>query len=78
MNYNATKGGVDNIDKLVSAYSCKRRTPRWPLAILFTILDIMAYNAFVTWMALSPEWKRGKLQRIRIFLEELGKTLVKS
>src|SRR4029434_1510876 len=59
MDYNATKGRVDNIDKLVSAYSCKRRTLRWPLAILFTILDIMAYSAFVTWMALNPEWKRG-------------------
>ena len=77
MDYNATKGGVDNMDKLVSAYSFKRRTLRWPLAIFFNILDIPAYNAFITWMALNPEWKRGKLQRIRLFLEELGKTLVK-
>src|SRR4029434_5318671 len=74
MDYNATKGGVDNIDKLVSAYSCKSR---WPRAIFFNIFDILAYNAFVTWMALNPEWKRGKLQRILLFLEELGKTLVK-
>uniref|UniRef100_A0A669C9C5 PiggyBac transposable element-derived protein domain-containing protein n=1 Tax=Oreochromis niloticus TaxID=8128 RepID=A0A669C9C5_ORENI len=29
MDYNATKGGVDNMDKLVTAYSCKRRTLRW-------------------------------------------------
>ena len=39
MDYNATKGGVDNLDKLVSAYSCKRRTLRWPLVIFFDILD---------------------------------------
>src|SRR4029434_8385466 len=64
MDYNATKGGVDNMDKLVSAYSFKRRTLRWPLAIFFNILDIPAYNAFITWMALNPEWKRGKLRRI--------------
>ena len=74
MDYNATKGGVDNMDKLVSAYSFKRRTLRWPLAIFFNILDIPAYNAFITWMALNPEWKRGKLQRIRLFLEVLGDT----
>ncbi|XP_034390351.1 piggyBac transposable element-derived protein 4-like [Cyclopterus lumpus] len=77
MDYNATKGGVDNMDKLVAAYSCKRRTLRWPLVIFFDILDISAYNAFVIWMALNPEWNGGKLQRRRLFLEELGKALVK-
>lgn len=77
MDYNATKGGVDNMDKLVTAYSCKRRTLRWPLVIFFDILDISAYNAFVIWMALNPEWNRGKIQRRRPFLEELGKALVR-
>ncbi|XP_071390069.1 piggyBac transposable element-derived protein 4-like [Centroberyx affinis] len=77
MDYNATKGGVDNMDKLVTAYSCKRRTLRWPLVIFFDILDISAYNAFVIWMALNPEWNRGKLQRRRLFLEELGKALMR-
>lgn len=77
MDYNATKGGVDNLDKLVTGYSCKRRTLRWPLVIFFNILDISAYNAFVIWMALNPDWNRGKLQRRRLFLEELGKALVR-
>lgn len=77
MDYNATKGGVDNMDKLVTAYSCKRRTLRWPLVIFFDILDISAYNAFVIWRALNPERNRGKLQRRRLFLEELGKALVR-
>ena len=77
MDYNATKGGVDNLDKLVTAYSCKRRTLRWPLVIFFDILDISAYNSFVIWMALNPEWNRGKLQRRHLFLEELGKALVR-
>nr|XP_023697146.1 piggyBac transposable element-derived protein 4-like [Paramormyrops kingsleyae] len=77
MDYNATKGGVDNLDKLVTTYSCKRKTLRWPLVIFFDMLDISAYNAFVIWMSLSPEWNRGKLQKRRLFLEELGKTLVR-
>ncbi|KAM4584694.1 piggyBac transposable element-derived protein 4-like [Odontesthes bonariensis] len=77
MDYNATKGGVDNMDKLVTAYSCKRRTLRWPLVIFFDMLDISANNAFVIWMALNPEWNRGKLQKRRLFLEDLGKALVR-
>lgn len=77
MDYNATKGGVDNLDKLVGAYSCKRKTLRWPLVIFFDMLDISAYNAFVIWMSLSPEWNRGKLEKRCLFLEELGKALVR-
>lgn len=77
MDYNATKGGVDSMDKLVTAYSCKRRTLRWPLVIFFDMLDISAYNAFVIWMAVNKDWNRGKLQRRRLFLEELGKALVR-
>lgn len=52
---------VDNLYKLVTTYSCKRKTLRWPLVIFFDMLDICAYNAFVIWMSLSPEW--GKLQK---------------
>lgn len=65
MDYNATKVGVDNMDKVVAAYSCKRRTLRWPLVIFFDMLDISVYNAFVIWMALNPEWKQVKLQKRR-------------
>ena len=61
MDYNATKGGVKNMDKLVIAYSCKRRTLHWPLVIFFDILDISAYNALASWMALNPQWSTGKL-----------------
>ena len=68
MDDDATKGGVDNMDKLVTAYSCKRRTLRWPLVIFLNMLDISAYNAFVLWMTLNPEWNRGKLQKRRLSL----------
>lgn len=76
LDYNATKGGVENLDKLLSCYSCQRRTLRWPLVIFFDILDVSAFNAFVIWVAVNPEWKQNKLQRRRFFLEELGKALV--
>lgn len=51
MDYNGTKGGLDNMDKLVTGYSCKRRTLRCPLVISFNIMDNSAYNAFVIWVA---------------------------
>jgi hypothetical protein len=59
MDYNSTKGGVDNLDKLVTGCSYKRRTLRWPLVIFFNILNISPYNAFVIWMALNTDWNMG-------------------
>ena len=76
LHYNSTRGGVDNLDKLVGTYSCRRKTARWPLAVFHNILDVSAYNAFVLWRELRPEWLRGKLNRRRAFLEQLGRALV--
>jgi hypothetical protein len=39
--------------------------------------NILAYNALVIWMALNPDWNRGKLQKRRLSLKELGKALVR-
>ncbi|XP_060754181.1 uncharacterized protein LOC132864778 [Neoarius graeffei] len=75
-DYNATKGGVDNLDKVTDAYSTKRMTARWPLVIFYNIIDVSAYNAFVIWSEICPEWNAGKLFKRRMFLEELGKALV--
>jgi hypothetical protein len=50
LEYNCTKGGVDNADKLVREYSCVRRTSRWPLRLFVNILDIGALNVFTIWM----------------------------
>ncbi|KAK6324598.1 hypothetical protein J4Q44_G00039400 [Coregonus suidteri] len=69
---------MDKLDKLVTGYSYKRTTLRWPLVTFFNILDISAYNVFVIWMVMNPDWNRGKLQRRWLILEELGKELVRS
>ena len=76
LDYNATKGGVDNLDKVVACYSCQRRTNRWPLVIFYNILDVSAYNSFVIWSELNPRWKQGESQRRQHYLIELGKALV--
>ncbi len=77
LDYNETKGGVDNLDKVTATYSCRRMTARWPLVIFFHIIDVSAYNAFVIWCEINKDWNRGKLSQRRIFLEQLGNALVK-
>ena len=61
----------------LTGYSCKRRPLHWPIVIFFNILDISAYDTFVIWMALNPDWNRGKLLRRWLSLRELGKALMK-
>lgn len=68
LDYNETKGGVDNLDKVTATYSCRRWTARWPLLIFFNIIDVSAYNPFVIWSEINKDWNSGKLSRRRIFL----------
>lgn len=71
MDHNRGKIGVDNMDKLMTGCSCKRRMLCWPLGLL----DISGMRCFAIWMALNPNWNRGKLQRRQHFLDELAKAL---
>ncbi|XP_033971716.1 piggyBac transposable element-derived protein 4-like [Trematomus bernacchii] len=77
-DYNRCKGGVDNLDKLgvVSTYSCRRRTNRWPLAPFHNLVDISHYNAYVLWTSIEPSWQQQKPYRRRLFIEEVGEMLV--
>jgi len=76
LDYNATKGAVDTLDKLIATYTCKRKTNRWPVIVFYNILDTTAYNAFVLWTEINPHWNENILHKRRIYLEELGKHLV--
>lgn len=60
LDYNHNKGGVDNLDKVTSVYTCKRKTARWPLVIFYNILDVSAYNSFVLWTEINPTYNQGK------------------
>jgi len=75
LEYNRTRGGVDNADKLVREYSCARRTSRWPLRLFMNMLDIGALNAFIIWMLKNKNWNQSKRNRRYRFLLELGKEL---
>ncbi|XP_070687599.1 piggyBac transposable element-derived protein 4 isoform X1 [Pempheris klunzingeri] len=76
LDYNRCKGAVDTVDEMISTYSCRRMTKRWPMAIFFYMLDISALNAYTVWTAIFPERNQGQPHRRRLFLEELGKKLV--
>ncbi|XP_053361966.1 piggyBac transposable element-derived protein 4-like [Clarias gariepinus] len=75
-DYNHNKGGVDNLDKVTSVYTCKRMTAHWPVIVFYNILDVSAYNSFVLWSEINAAWNKGKYNRRRLFMEELGRQLV--
>lgn len=72
--YNRTKGGVDCMDKMLSTYSTKRKTRRWPLAFFFNMMDIAALAAYVVYMANHEEYIRCSNRRA-LFLKNLAKEL---
>ena len=76
LDYNSNKGGVDNLDKVIGTYSCRRMTTCWPLVIFHNIINVSLYNAFVLWREINPGWLSGKRNKRRLFLEQLGKALV--
>ncbi|CAH2009351.1 unnamed protein product [Acanthoscelides obtectus] len=76
LDYNATKGAVDTLDQLIGTYTCKKKTNRWPMVIFYNMIDTSAYNAFVLWTSINPNWNENKLTKRRLYLEELGKALV--
>ncbi|KAB0790110.1 hypothetical protein PPYR_15577 [Photinus pyralis] len=78
LHYNKTKGAVDTTDKLAKEYTTQRKTNRWPMAIFFHLLDIAAINAYKLWIHANPEWKKGRLDKRRMFLLELGHQLVRN
>ncbi|CDQ70338.1 unnamed protein product [Oncorhynchus mykiss] len=62
--------------QVTGTYSCKRMPVRWTMEVFFNILDISVYNVFVVWIEVNPGLKQGKFFKGRLFLEELGKTMV--
>jgi len=45
--YNATKGGVDTFDQMCAVSSCSRKTRRWPLCIMYGVLNGACINSYV-------------------------------
>lgn len=75
MDYNKYKGGVDTMDQMVSGYTSKRSTKRWPLALFFNMLDVAGLAAYIIHDILNP-LNRRQSDRRRKFIVELAHQLV--
>lgn len=75
LHYNKTKGAVDTLDRINSEYSVKRSTRRWPMVVLYNIIDIACNNAFVCYISKFSSWKEKAKDRRKLFLLELGRML---
>ena len=53
--YNATKSGVDNLDKLTRTYRCQRKCRRWPYGVYFTLVDVACIAALKLWTTGNSE-----------------------
>jgi hypothetical protein len=67
---------VDNLDKMIGIYSCRRISAGCPLVIFHNIIDVSSYNAFMIWNKINPTCMPDKRNKRRVFLGQLGKALV--
>ncbi|XP_072400276.1 uncharacterized protein [Diabrotica undecimpunctata] len=44
---NSTKSGVDTVDKLCPQYNVARCSRRWPMVVLYSLLNVAAINSVV-------------------------------
>lgn len=72
--YNATKGGVDNMDRLLGEYTCKRVSRRWPQALFYNMIDVCALAAYIIYYENNPTLDQTNHRR-RKFLQSLGREL---
>jgi len=68
--YNATKGAVDNMDRMTENYTVARRSNRWPLTVFYSILNIGAVNSQVIYHE-NSQTKYTRLQFLKILAKQL-------
>lgn len=73
LDYNVNKAGVDTMDQMLSGYSCKRSTNRWPLSMFYNMLDISCLASYIIHKEFKPSKKSDKR---RAFILELSEQLV--
>lgn len=71
--YNATKSGVDNLDKIIAIYSPNRRSRRWPLTVFYNMIAVSLVNSGIIYASFeeTPMMKRFD------FIHSLANILIK-
>lgn len=70
--YNATKGGVDTLDKKTACYATGRRSRRWPLTIFYRLLDISVVNSEIIARYANADLKMPRFH----FIKSVAKSLI--
>ena len=73
LDYNNTKGAIDNADQMLKEFSCHRISKRCPFVLLTHIINVCALNAYVLFKKKYPTTSMTRLN----FLKTLGTELVK-
>lgn len=76
LTYNKTKGGVDSLDQMAHSFSVKRKTKRWPLVIVFNMIDLAGVAARVVWSQAFPTDRYAHQDNRQQFLIQVAKELV--
>lgn len=76
--YNATKGGVDCIDERVGTYTGRYKTRRWHVRVFSNLIDIVAFNSYILYCDVFPNYHKNLNHRRRMFLLDLGMSLSES
>ncbi|XP_055932016.1 uncharacterized protein LOC129962294 [Argiope bruennichi] len=71
--YNLTKGAVDVVDEMAAAYTTARVLNRWPMVILFPILNVAGINSRI--LLMSTKNPPTQFRNRRFFLKTLGLAL---
>jgi hypothetical protein len=77
-DYNQTKSGVDAVDHCIENYTVRRINRRWPMSVLFNMIDIAGINAMTIWLCQNPNWNIRKTHTRRSFLTQLSNALTSS
>jgi hypothetical protein len=72
--YNKTEGSVDTLDQLCNMYSCSTKTRRWPLCVIYALLNMAGVNAIVLFNSVMVEKGQKTIPR-KTFLLSLGQQM---
>lgn len=64
------------LDKMISCYTCRRKTNRWTVVIFSNALDSLVKNAYILFQAAKPVWKQKWQRRLQVLTETVATSLV--
>lgn len=78
--YNCYMGGVDKVDFVISLYRISARTKKWPVRVMFHLLDLSLANSWLQYRdcALTIGTQKSNVLDLLGFRNEVGECLIMS